>query len=299
MRRFDKCILSEVEGRTMRLHRFPNGLLLATILTAGLALACTPSAVGFQVASVSPSQIQPGRSGLLMVTGSGFRAGDQIKLNSKQLQGTTWVNDATLSAMLPTDLPAGRYDVIVTDSDGREAYKPGALEVVAPTQAFAPPTSTFRASTPATAARTPAPAQRPQAQQAAAINVSGDWDVVDTIDQTFDPSPTQPFEFADIALQQSGNQVSGSGSGITALQGTLNGLTLQANYTAHDGTSGTFAWTFSSDGSSFSGRFTSTAPNGGTSVGSRISATIAPAPASPINLRQAAPGRAKPAHGGH
>ncbi|MGI8553751.1 MAG: hypothetical protein ACR2PL_23620 [Dehalococcoidia bacterium] len=273
----------------MPVRRLTAATALFAILLGLLGAACSAGSANPHIDAITPDRVAPGTHAQLLVSGSGFRKGDMIRLNQRELSDSTWVNGRSLSAGLPADLAAGRYDVVVSAPDGRQAMKPAALLVGAPTQAkqSSPSTSVrtplpsavpaaTKAPAPASAGpRTPVPTSVPVVTRAtiqpapATVNVSGQWHLVDTITS----SPEGPFVVnfpAPVVLSQQGDQVVGEGSGIASLQGTLTGATLVASYTADNGTSGTFIWMFSADGASFSGTFTSTAPNSGTSAGTLL-----------------------------
>lgn len=110
-----------------------------------------------------------------------------------------------------------------------------------------------------TAAPTPAPAV-----QAGVPNVAGQWVFTDTIQNG--PGAGSAYTFV-VRLQQDGTRVTGSGA--LNLEGVMEGATLRAAFRQGQGT-GEFVWTFNSEGTAFTGTFTSAwAGNSGESAGSR------------------------------
>lgn len=167
----------------MRVRRTVSISICALAAIAGLlALACSPAAAPMRIDSVSPSVLASPQPALLLVTGAGFRQGDTVSLtqggsvglNAQALNGSQWINDQFLSAPLPSGLALGRYDLIVTDPEGRQATRPNALQIGASEAARAPATPappaataappSIKATLPPTEAptRTPRPTERPR-----------------------------------------------------------------------------------------------------------------------------------------
>lgn len=166
-----------------------------------------------------------------------------------------------------------------------------ATPALSPAATAAPASPTTAASAPAVtappasppAATQPAPVQRPAptapaaapppiASPAAAdqsqVNlpaVAGEWLLTDTIRSG--PGEGSQFSFR-IRLAQQGARVSGTGDLV--IEGRMDGRTLRARY--RQGSSvGDFVWTFSADGTSFAGTFTSEGfGNAGESFGRRV-----------------------------
>lgn len=319
--------------------RLQSALPICLVAALGLSAACSPTPTPLRIASVSPSQLSAPKPALLLVTGDGFQQGDTISLsqsgalglNLRALEGSLWVNDQLLSAHLPGGLALGRYDVVVTEPDGRQATLQNALQVgkveATSTPATASPTAAVtqgpqtKATLPPHTA-SPEPAETPTATPALSptetpppqpttlvpptrpptvtatgaaggqLNVSGHWQLVDTIQ----PGGEQ-VRFADLVLQQQGNRVSGSSpDGLNSLQGVLTGDTLQATYRASNGETGSFTWIFSSDGTSFSGSFIATGVNRGTSQGVRIAGATDPQPVQ-VEVLTSRHGHNPPSHG--
>ena len=239
-----------------------------------LAAGCSSGGTGPHIDSVSPTQVRQGKGAQILIAGAGFAQGDVISLGSDQLPGAVWVSNSLLSVALPADLKLGQYNVEVTDPSGRRALKSNALEVGSPVPTRTPlPTATatvepIRATPTPARTRTPSPTEQPTPiATAVALNVSGTWHLTNTIiDAT--GRATNKATYPNLVLQQQGSAVTGSGNGL-ALSGILTGNALQASYRESNGPSGTFEWTFSSDATSFGGRFTNTVPSSGTSEGQR------------------------------
>jgi len=134
------------------------------------------------------------------------------------------------------------------------------------------------------------PTASPTGSAGGQLDISGHWQLIDTIQPG-----GQQVRFADLVLQQQGNQITGGGNGIASLAGFLQGDTLQANYVDSSGRSGTFIWMFSPDGTSFSGGFTATGINSGMSQGVRISGAAIPAPSRFVVLTSSH-GHGQPSH---
>jgi hypothetical protein len=237
----------------------------APLLLAACAVPAKP-----EIDSVSPTHVAARTPAQLLISGDGFQTGDRVWLGATPLNASTWVNGRLLSARLPA-LPPGSYDLVVATADGRRVSKQSALvvqEAVATAARPSPsPAPVVRQALPTA---TTAQAQQVAATRTAPFDITGHWSLTDTILTA--PGPPPSIVFADIALKQSGSSVSGAGNGIVSLRGTLSGRTLSASYIAYDKTQGEFVWTFSGDGATFSGTFTSSAPNSGNSNGRRLEA---------------------------
>jgi hypothetical protein len=96
--------------------------------------------------------------------------------------------------------------------------------------------------------------------------VAGDWIVTDAI--RAGPGAGTQVTFR-VRLTQTGAQVTGTGD--LTLSGQLEGATLRATYT-HPTGSGEVVWSFSADGTGFTGTFTSSLGNRGDSLGRRWTA---------------------------
>lgn len=281
-----------------------TGIAAAAVIGIALSLVACASETGApEIDSVSPAQLPAGGSALLLIKGSGFSPTDRVRLGGRILASTQWINGNLLSARVPAGLPFESYALVVTDSQGHAASKQSALQIGASVQSQTPPRAGTDAPTGVSARATaepgrvqaptslpvtqpPVPTFTPGAATQTAIStldVSGQWRLIDTIQPD---GATVTFD--DIALQQQGDQVRGAGSGITSLTGTIRGHTLVASYAAQHGTSGEFVWTFSSDGNHFTGTFTSTTPNRGSSAGVRLGAAASVAAAALRSLARSA-----------
>ena len=81
------------------------------------------------VQSVSPSRIEPWTTTLITITGENFIATPTLRLNDIPVPDVLWVDEDTLRATLPPDLPPGVYHVWVTNPGGQEAVLPAGLNV--------------------------------------------------------------------------------------------------------------------------------------------------------------------------
>ncbi len=91
------------------------------------------------VTAVSPSQINIGQSGILVVAGANFRDTTKIALLGVGDLPVTLVNPSEIRGAIPGDLTAGQYIVSVTDSQGGGSSS-FTLTVVVPPTAI-PPTA--------------------------------------------------------------------------------------------------------------------------------------------------------------
>jgi len=115
---------------------------------------------------------------------------------------------------------------------------------------------------------TPLPAASGAAPGQSAVDLSGTWQITDSV--TYGAGSGQSFSFG-VALSQQGTAISGSGDGLS-LSGTVNGTAVHVSYTQDNGTTGSFDWTAGADGGSLAGTFTNSSGNGGTSAGQRLAA---------------------------
>jgi len=95
----------------------------------------TPSQLEIEVTSVSPSQIVKGASAILTVRGVNFTATSVVKLlGVADPLPTTFINDTTLQAAVPSDLSVGQYLVVVSDPNRTtKSTPPPTLTVLEPT----------------------------------------------------------------------------------------------------------------------------------------------------------------------
>jgi hypothetical protein len=124
-----------------------------------------------------------------------------------------------------------------------------------------PPTATPSRTPTGRAGRTPSPTPPPNSQQQVHINLEGRWRVTDRV--AFGQASGETFTF-DIALDQEGDRVSGTGNGMS-FQGRLDDEILTLVFTRPGGF-GVFILRARNDGS-FSGNWHDfTSQNGGTST---------------------------------
>jgi hypothetical protein len=116
--------------------------LAATLLLATVALAKPPAQLA--LTGVEPRTLSQS-GGTLSIYGSGFTTTTIVRLVGFGLLQTTYVNDTALTAVVPPGIPAGIYDMQVSDA-ALSTTLPAALTVVAatsvpvaPTQQPAPP----------------------------------------------------------------------------------------------------------------------------------------------------------------
>lgn len=82
-----------------------------------------------QVAVVTPGSIPVQQATSLRVTGAGFTEGATVSIDGDSADQTDRMDENTLTARIP-GLPAGTYDVTVTNPDGASATLRGGLRVV-------------------------------------------------------------------------------------------------------------------------------------------------------------------------
>jgi hypothetical protein len=88
------------------------------------------------ILSVTPNTIAYNTTGTISIVGSDFMAGAYASLTNNVNLATTFVNDTTLSAVVPAGLLPGMYALTVTNPDQTSATLANALQIIAPT---APP----------------------------------------------------------------------------------------------------------------------------------------------------------------
>jgi len=116
MRNFDKIII--------RLF-----LLLAMLTLLGVPVA-TVSALG--IVSVAPNLVINNVANTISIGGSEFDVASVVSLDGYGSLSTTYVSPTTLSAVVPSGLPAGVYTVTVTNPDTSTASLPNGLTVTNP-----------------------------------------------------------------------------------------------------------------------------------------------------------------------
>ena len=117
--------------------------LAATLLLATIVLAKPPAQLA--LSGVEPRTLVSQSGGTLSIYGNGFTITTTARLVGFGLLQTTHINDTALTAVVPPGIPAGTYDLQVSDATDSVTL-PAALTVVAatsvpvaPTQQPAPP----------------------------------------------------------------------------------------------------------------------------------------------------------------
>lgn len=107
-------------------------LLLALIQlapNASDALASTLSGTP-HVSAVSPKQSYNWQSTDITILGAGFAPTPKVRLNNIWLEEIVHYDESTLRATIPSDLPAGEYDLTVINPDDQAATLPNAFTVL-------------------------------------------------------------------------------------------------------------------------------------------------------------------------
>lgn len=81
------------------------------------------------ITDVSPSRIEAWTSTPITITGENFIVTPTLRINETPLDDVVWVDEHTLQATLPADLPPGVYDVWVTNPGGQDGVLPGGLRI--------------------------------------------------------------------------------------------------------------------------------------------------------------------------
>jgi hypothetical protein len=82
------------------------------------------------VSAISPCFGSPLSSVPVTIKGSGFCGDVQVRLGSVLLANVTWVNATTLTALVPSGLDLGVYDLMVRNGDGEEVTLLNAYTVI-------------------------------------------------------------------------------------------------------------------------------------------------------------------------
>lgn len=90
------------------------------------------------VTSVEPKALVGDAGGTLSVYGAGFSSGNAVRLVGHGLLTTSYVNATALIAQVPAGVPAGVYDVEVSDAH-QAVLLPDAINIIAPTPTPQPP----------------------------------------------------------------------------------------------------------------------------------------------------------------
>jgi hypothetical protein len=85
------------------------------------------------ITSVEPQQLVSSVGGTLSVRGTGFTEACVLRLSGYGFLSTVYLNEKALTAQVPPGVPAGTYDVEVSDGVHEPAEAADALTIVAPT----------------------------------------------------------------------------------------------------------------------------------------------------------------------
>lgn len=118
--------------------------LYGTVVASSSLTIVEPTALPQTIVTQNePSQITAGQAATLSLLGANFTSGTTVRLVGYGLLTTTFVNSSALTAVLPSNIPAGQYTVEVSDPTYGTTTAPSALRVVAASvAATATPTST-------------------------------------------------------------------------------------------------------------------------------------------------------------
>ncbi|MBN1933357.1 MAG: IPT/TIG domain-containing protein [Anaerolineae bacterium] len=103
-----------------------------------VALASPPMQLA--VTTVEPSTLSTSTGGILSVYGSGFSAASTVRLIGYGLLDTEFVNGTALRATVPAGLPAGTYDLQISDG-GSSVTRAKAIQLVPPPTPTPEPTT--------------------------------------------------------------------------------------------------------------------------------------------------------------
>ena len=110
-----------------------NHWIVAFLLIVSLLLQTTPAQAALGIISVTPDTIAYNTSATISIVGSDFMAGAYASITGGINLATTFVNDTTLSAVVPAGLAPGVYALTVTNNDATSVTLSNALSIVAPT----------------------------------------------------------------------------------------------------------------------------------------------------------------------
>ena len=96
------------------LQKTSQFLLILIVLVFPISSATAQAAL--TVTGVTPSNVLNHTANTLSINGSDFVDGAVVKVNGTNL-ATTFVDDSTLSALLPAGFPAGTHSVTVINPD--------------------------------------------------------------------------------------------------------------------------------------------------------------------------------------
>jgi len=131
-------------------------VLITLAMLAGLFLVPQPGLAALGIISVQPTSAPNNVETQLTITGIDFEDGAVVSLGGYGNLITTFVNTTTLTARLPAGVPAGIYDVVVTNPDASQVTLYGGLNVFTPS-----PTPTRTVAPTATYTQAPVTFERP------------------------------------------------------------------------------------------------------------------------------------------
>ncbi len=117
---------------------------------------------------VRPRLLANDHPGLIILEGSGFQPGARVAVGpyliGREVEGNvTWVNGNYLVATFPAGLPAGDYDVGLTNPNGDVVFLKEVLQIRPPVQPAASPTAPPSPTPTATPTEAPTPTPTPAA----------------------------------------------------------------------------------------------------------------------------------------
>src|SRR5438132_1089379 len=109
--------------------RTKRALSVAATLAAIVASSACASGAGPRVSDTVPRHVSGGQGAFLMIEGSGFGRGAVVSVGTRRLDQVTWVNGRVLTAQVPGGLPAGTYDIAVSNPGSGQSTLAQALTV--------------------------------------------------------------------------------------------------------------------------------------------------------------------------
>lgn len=119
------------DGAMIDMHMFEDMAAAQDMMQVGQDMEASTdqgALVTLALTNISPSSVKQGTGGDVVLLGSGFEVGAEVRLNARQI-GVLETKSGNILATLPSDLDAGRYDVIVTNPDGGSAILTMGFEV--------------------------------------------------------------------------------------------------------------------------------------------------------------------------
>ncbi len=114
-----------------------TGAITSTPTSTGTpTVSSTPTSTSVpppDIDDVEPDWLLNTQDTQITILGSGFQDGATVRAKTFGLLSSEWVNDTLLTAIVPAGLARGKYDVQVTNPDGRSDTRKNAFEVATPT----------------------------------------------------------------------------------------------------------------------------------------------------------------------